>query len=128
MCCIQSVVTLSYPEWPQDPNQPIFKAALSRVTSLVAVTENHQAIRSKQTSMVLILPDLSIAFDTVNHKTLLSILLELVSQHSLLLSWMDSHIRWYEGYLLHADSLPVSHKVYCLVHFCSSGTLGLFAW
>lgn len=69
------------------------QVALLRETSLVAVTEHHHAIRSEKPSMVLILPDLLTAFNTVNHRTLLSILLELVSQHSLLLTWRDSHIR-----------------------------------
>ncbi|KAK3506182.1 hypothetical protein QTP70_003066 [Hemibagrus guttatus] len=57
-----------------DPNQSGFKAAHSKKTALLAVTEKLHAARSAKLSSVLILLDLSAAFDTVNHKTLLSTL------------------------------------------------------
>ncbi|KAK3537963.1 hypothetical protein QTP70_024793 [Hemibagrus guttatus] len=53
-----------------DPNQSGFKAAHSTEIALLAVTEKLHAARSAK----LILLDLSAAFDTVNHKTLLSTL------------------------------------------------------
>ncbi|KAK3549627.1 hypothetical protein QTP86_005365 [Hemibagrus guttatus] len=55
-----------------DPNQSGFKAAHSTEAALLAVTEKLHAARSAKLSLVLILLDLSAAFDTVNHKTLLS--------------------------------------------------------
>ncbi|KAK3545250.1 hypothetical protein QTP70_002373 [Hemibagrus guttatus] len=57
-----------------DPNQSGFKAAHSTDSALLAVTEKLHAARSAKLSAVLILLDLSAAFDTVNHKTLLSTL------------------------------------------------------
>ncbi|KAK3563662.1 hypothetical protein QTP86_033500, partial [Hemibagrus guttatus] len=57
-----------------DPNQFGFKATHSTKTALLAVAEKLHAARSAKLSSVLILLDLSAAFDTVNHKTLLSTL------------------------------------------------------
>ncbi|KAK3572921.1 hypothetical protein QTP86_010564 [Hemibagrus guttatus] len=53
-----------------EPNQSGFKAAHSTETALLAVTEKLHAARSAKLSSVLILLDLSAAFDTINHKTL----------------------------------------------------------
>ncbi|KAI4883189.1 hypothetical protein NFI96_029397, partial [Prochilodus magdalenae] len=74
-----------------DINQFIFKPAPSTETALVAVTERHQATRSAKLSSVLILLDLSAAFDTVNHKILLSVLTNLGITGT---TW-----KWFESYL-----------------------------
>ncbi|KAI5608782.1 hypothetical protein C0J50_6351 [Silurus asotus] len=57
-----------------DPNQSGFKTAHSTETALLAVSEKLHAARSAKLSSVLIFLDLSAAFDTVNHNTLLSTL------------------------------------------------------
>ncbi|GAA6107052.1 uncharacterized protein tmem132a, partial, partial [Tachysurus ichikawai] len=75
----------------QDPNQSGFKAAHSTETALLDVSEKLHAARSAKLSAVLILLDLSAAFDTVNHKTLLSTLRSLRICGS---AW-----KWFASYL-----------------------------
>uniref|UniRef100_A0AAY4ENN7 Reverse transcriptase domain-containing protein n=1 Tax=Denticeps clupeoides TaxID=299321 RepID=A0AAY4ENN7_9TELE len=74
-----------------DPNQSGFRTAHSTETALLAVTEQLHAARLAKLSSVLILLDLSAAFDTVNHKTLLSILKRLGIRGS---AW-----QWFASYL-----------------------------
>ncbi|KAI4886165.1 hypothetical protein NFI96_032198 [Prochilodus magdalenae] len=73
-------------------NQSVrFKPAHSTETALIAVTERLHAARSAKLSSVLILLDLSAAFDTVNHKILLSVLTDLGITGT---AW-----KWFESYL-----------------------------
>ncbi|KAI4879259.1 hypothetical protein NFI96_003947 [Prochilodus magdalenae] len=75
----------------QDINQSRFKPAHSIETALIAVTERLHAARSAKLSSVLILLDLSAAFDTVNHKILLSVLTNLGITGT---AW-----KWFKSYL-----------------------------
>ncbi|XP_030632124.1 uncharacterized protein LOC115813708 isoform X2 [Chanos chanos] len=58
-----------------DPNQSGFKASRSTEITLLAVIEELHLAKAKSLSSVLILLDLSTAFNTVNHQILLSALL-----------------------------------------------------
>ncbi|KAI4905914.1 hypothetical protein NFI96_010736, partial [Prochilodus magdalenae] len=79
------------PNQLQDINQSGFKPAHSTETALIVVTERLHAARSAKLSSVLILLDLSAAFDTVNHKILLSVLTDLGITGT---AW-----KWFESYL-----------------------------
>uniref|UniRef100_A0A8C5D126 Reverse transcriptase domain-containing protein n=1 Tax=Gadus morhua TaxID=8049 RepID=A0A8C5D126_GADMO len=71
-----------------DPHQSGFKKAHSTETALLAVTESLRAARASSLSMVLILLDLSAAFDTVNHQILLAAL-----------GIAESALSWFTSYL-----------------------------
>ncbi|KAI4880757.1 hypothetical protein NFI96_025941, partial [Prochilodus magdalenae] len=86
-----SAVSSYRPNQLQDINQSGFKPAHSTETALIAVTERLQTARSAKLSSVLILLDLSAAFDTVNHKILLSVLTDLGITGT---AW-----KWFESYL-----------------------------
>ncbi|KAI4903993.1 hypothetical protein NFI96_024213, partial [Prochilodus magdalenae] len=75
----------------QDINQSSFKPAHSTETALIGVTKRLHAARSAKLSSVLILLDLCAAFDTVNHKMLLSVLTDL--------GIIGTAWKWFESYL-----------------------------
>ncbi|KAI4883951.1 hypothetical protein NFI96_009102 [Prochilodus magdalenae] len=79
------------PNQLQDINQSGFKPAHSTETALITVTERLYTVSSAKLSSVLILLNLSAAFDTVNHKILLSVLTDLGTTGT---AW-----KWFKSYL-----------------------------
>ncbi len=74
-----------------DNNQSGFRSGHSTETALLSVTEALRLARAASISSVLILLDLSAAFDTVNHQILMSILRKMDISGTALL--------WFESYL-----------------------------
>ncbi|KAJ8369183.1 hypothetical protein SKAU_G00092110 [Synaphobranchus kaupii] len=74
-----------------DPHQSGFRTGHSTETALLAVTEALATARASSLSSVLILLDLSAAFDTVNHKLLISTLAEMGISGTAL-SWFVSYL------------------------------------
>ncbi|KAK1792163.1 hypothetical protein P4O66_012057, partial [Electrophorus voltai] len=86
-----SSVTNYSPNQLHDPNQFGYKPAHSTEMALIAVTEKFHAAKAAKLSSVLILLELSAAFDTMNHNILLFVLSRLGVTGS---AW-----RWFQSYL-----------------------------
>ncbi|XP_051719341.1 uncharacterized protein LOC127495917 [Ctenopharyngodon idella] len=88
-----------------DNNQSGFKSGHSTETALLSVTEALRLARATSKSSVLILLDLSAAFDTVNHQILLSTLrLKGIS---------GTALQWFESYFSD-DPTVAGHIAACL--------------
>ncbi len=73
-----------------DSNQSGFRSGHTK-TALLSVVEDLRLARTASKSSLLILLDLSVAFDTVNHQILLSILLR-KGISGTALQWFDSYL------------------------------------
>ncbi len=82
-----------------DNNQSGFKSGHLTETALLSVTEALPSARAKFKSSVIILLDLSAAFDTVNHQILLSTLIAGHYQNCTLLLWVLLHRLVFQGVL-----------------------------
>ncbi|KAK1790488.1 hypothetical protein P4O66_014374 [Electrophorus voltai] len=102
-----SSITNYRPNQLHDPNQSGYKLAHSTEMALIAVTEKLHAAKAAKQSSVLILLDLSAAFDTVNHNILPSVL-----------SWLGvtgSAWRWFQSYLDGQSSQGLSKvDIWCM--------------
>jgi len=87
-CCLHQTIVLSLPEQPSGLQG---HALHGDSTVLLAVSESLRDARSPSLSSVLILLDLSAAFDTVNQQILLSALAELGIAGTAL-SWFTSYL------------------------------------
>src|SRR4029434_9095791 len=77
-----------------DPNQSGFKSGDSTETALLSVTEALKTARAAAQSSALVLLDLSAAFDTVNHRILLSILSSMGISGKAYLTGRSFNVSW----------------------------------
>ncbi|KAJ8365355.1 hypothetical protein SKAU_G00141860 [Synaphobranchus kaupii] len=92
-------------------DQSGFRTGHSTETALLAVTEALATARASSLSSVLILLDLSAAFDTVNHKLLISTLAEMGISGTAL-SWFVSYLTDRSYQVSWKGSVSAPHPVY----------------
>ena len=100
-----------------DPKQYDFKNGHSTETALLSVTEALTVTKASAQSSVLILLDLSAAFDTVNHGIFLSTLSELGILVKAL-SWFESYL---SGCSFSVSWQGQSVKISSRLHWCIQG-------
>ena len=93
-----------------DPNQSGFKSGHSTETALLSVMEALKTARAAAQSSALVLLDLSAAFDTVNHRILLSILSSMgISGNAH--SWFESYLTGRSFNVSWQGQLSVPHRL-----------------
>ncbi len=110
-----------------DNNQSGFRSGHSTETALLSVKEALRLARAASKSSVLILLDLSAAFDAVNHQILLSTLRKMGISGTALL-WFESYhsdrsfrVSW-RGEVSKSQLLATGVGTQCLDHFSSPST------
>ena len=99
-----------------DPNQSGFKSGHSTETALLSVTEALKTARAAAQSSALVLLDLSAAFDTVNHRILLSILSSMgISGKAH--SWFESYLTGRSFNVSWQGQLSVPHHL-TIIRLC----------
>ncbi len=113
MSCLQPGLIVSFPEL--DVKQWGFRSGHSTETALLSVTEALRIAKTDSKSSVLILLDLSAAFDTVNHQILLSTLSSLDITGSPL-CWFESYLTGRSFEVAWGGEVSKAHKLVTGVH------------
>ena len=94
---VEKVVAARLPKHPQDnqlyePMQSAYRPAHSTETALVRVTNDLLCAVDKQQTVILVLLDLSAAFDTMDHDILLQRLHDEIGVCGVPLQWFESYL------------------------------------
>ncbi len=108
-----------------DSNQSGFRSGHSTETALLSVVEDLRLARTASKSSLLILLDLSAAFDTVNHQILWSTLLR-KGISGTALQWLDSYLS--DRSFKVCPDRSLKEVRYPSHNICYRGATGLSSW
>ncbi len=109
--CLQPGLIVSSQNNKLDAKQSGFRSGHSTETALLSVTEALRIAKVDSKSSVLILLDLSAAFDTVNHQILLSTLSSL-DITGIPLRWFESHLTGRSFRVAWGGEVSKAHKLF----------------